>query len=60
MMDSVGHYSRPDLLGLRINRSPASHVVPLAPPADSLAASKDSLAPSADSLAPSAVEVSHA
>jgi nitrilase len=31
MMDSVGHYSRPDLLGLRLNASPASQVGPLAP-----------------------------
>ena len=26
MMDSVGHYSRPDLLGLRLNASPARQV----------------------------------
>ena len=26
MMDSVGHYSRPDLLGLRLNAEPAAQV----------------------------------
>lgn len=31
MMDSVGHYSRPDLLGLRLNSSPASQVEAMGP-----------------------------
>jgi nitrilase/aliphatic nitrilase len=26
MMDSIGHYSRPDILGLRLNAAPASQV----------------------------------
>jgi nitrilase len=34
MMDSVGHYSRPDLLGLRIHQEPAIHVTPMVTPAE--------------------------
>ena len=29
MMDSIGHYSRPDILGLRLNAAPASQVEPI-------------------------------
>ncbi len=31
MMDSVGHYARPELLGLMLNNRPAVPVVPMAP-----------------------------
>jgi hypothetical protein len=31
-MDSVGHYSRPDLLGLRLNAEPAAQVSAMGAP----------------------------
>jgi len=49
MMDSVGHYSRPDLLGLRLNATPAVHVSAMGPIPE---------AP-ATSLRPEIEEVSH-
>lgn len=61
MMDSVGHYSRPDLLGLRLNAEPAAQVsamgaAPLGHP--EAAAPLPALAAPAPAAAP-AVEVNH-
>ena len=71
MMDSVGHYSRPDLLGLRLNAEPAAQVSamggpPLGHPEAAprlaeiaIAAPAPAAAPAVAPMAAPAVEVSH-
>lgn len=63
MMDSVGHYSRPELLSLSINRAPQSHAreqgVDLEERAASLDGAPGSAASRATTSAPSSSETSH-
>ncbi len=50
MMDSVGHYSRPELLSLLIDRSPQPHLREKSPPLAPARISHESLAPDTNGL----------
>ena len=50
MMDSVGHYSRPELLSVLIDRSPQPHLREKSPPLSQSRISHESLAPDTSGL----------